>query len=132
MAASISHPKIVKKNGNKKFKRHHSDRYHRVGESWRKPKGIDSCVRRRFRGTIAMPKIGYGSNQRTKYMMPSGHKAFRVFNVADVELLLLHQKSYAAEIASTVSSKNRLAIIEKAKSLGVKVTNAGGRLSAQA
>ncbi|CAN6596652.1 large ribosomal subunit protein eL32 [Trichomonascus vanleenenianus] len=132
MAASLPHPKIVKKHGNKKFKRHHSDRYARVGESWRKPKGIDSCVRRRFRGTIAMPKIGYGSNKKTRHMMPSGHKAFLVSNVKDVELLLLHAKTYAAEIAHNVSSRKRVEILEKAKALGVKVTNPQGRLRLEA
>jgi len=30
-------------------------------------------------------------------MMPSGHKAFLVSNVKDVELLLMHNKTYAAE-----------------------------------
>lgn len=30
-------------------------------------------------------------------MMPSGHKAFIVNNVKDVELLLMHNKTYAAE-----------------------------------
>jgi large subunit ribosomal protein L32e len=30
-------------------------------------------------------------------MMPSGHKAFLVSNVNDVELLLMHNKTYAAE-----------------------------------
>ena len=32
-------------------------------------------------------------------MMPSGHKAFVVNNVKDVELLLMHNKTYAAEYA---------------------------------
>lgn len=32
-------------------------------------------------------------------MMPSGHKAFIVNNVNDVELLLMHNKTYAAEYA---------------------------------
>jgi large subunit ribosomal protein L32e len=131
MTASLPHPKIVKKHS-KKFKRHHSDRYARVGESWRKPRGIDSCVRRRFRGTISMPKIGYGSNKKTKHMIASGHKVFLVRNAADLDLLLLHSKTYAAEVAHNVSSRKRLEIVEKAKTLGVKVTNAKARLNLEA
>lgn len=30
-------------------------------------------------------------------MMPSGHKSFRVNNVKDVELLMMHNRTYAAE-----------------------------------
>ncbi|EEB06537.2 60S ribosomal protein L32 [Schizosaccharomyces japonicus yFS275] len=83
--------KIVKKHTTQ-FKRHQSDNFKRVSESWRKPKGIDGVVRRRFRGTIRMPKIGYGSNKKTKYCMPNGLKAFLVRNVADVELLLMQNR----------------------------------------
>jgi large subunit ribosomal protein L32e len=131
MAASLPHPKIVKKF-TKKFKRHHSDRYARVAENWRKQKGIDSCVRRRFRGTIPQPKIGYRSNKKTRHMMPSGHKAFLVNNIKDLDLLLLHTKTYAAEISHSVSSKNRVEILSRAKALGLKVTNPKGRLALEA
>jgi hypothetical protein len=41
---SPAHIPIVKKR-TKHFKRHQSDRYHGVKESWRKPKGIDNRVR---------------------------------------------------------------------------------------
>jgi large subunit ribosomal protein L32e len=30
-------------------------------------------------------------------MMPSGHKAFLVHNVRDVDVLLMHNRTYAAE-----------------------------------
>ena len=60
--------KIVKKKVNK-FKRHQSDRFMRVAESWRRPKGIDGRVRRKFKGAIKMPNIGYGSNNKTKHMV---------------------------------------------------------------
>lgn len=33
-------------------------------------------------------------------MMPSGHKAFLVSNTKDVELLLMHNRTYAAEYVS--------------------------------
>ena len=42
-------------------------------ESWRRPKGIDSRVRRKFKGCgIIMPNIGYGSNKKTRHLMPTG------------------------------------------------------------
>lgn len=42
-------------------------------------------------------QIGYGSNKKTRHLMPSGHKAFLVNNPADVDLLLMHNKTFAAE-----------------------------------
>jgi len=118
---------IVKKR-RAQFKRHHWDRYKRLDPSWRKPKGIDSAIRRRFGGQPPMPKIGYGNNKKTRHMLPNGLKSFVVSNVADVDLLLMHNKKFAATIAHNVSSKKRIAIIEKARALNVKVTNAGARI----
>ncbi|KUM56487.1 hypothetical protein ACN42_g10724 [Penicillium freii] len=131
MAAAKQHIPIVKKRTNR-FNRHQSDRFMRVGASWRKPKGIDNCVRRRFKGQMAMPSIGFGSNKKTRHMMPSGHKAFLVHNTKDVELLLMHNRTFAAEIGHAVSSRKRVEIIEKAKALGVKVTNPKGRVTTEA
>ncbi|KAG7530896.1 hypothetical protein FFLO_04719 [Filobasidium floriforme] len=124
MASSIP---IVKKR-TKTFKRHQSDRYHGVKEAWRKPKGIDNRVRRRFSGQTPMPKIGYGSNKKTKHMMPNGLKSVVVSNLKDLELLLMHTNKYAATIAHNVSSKKRIEILARAKVLNVKVTNAAARL----
>ncbi|KAH8178690.1 ribosomal protein l32 domain-containing protein [Sarocladium implicatum] len=130
MVSAKKHVPIVKKR-TKRFERHQSDRFKCVDPSWRKPKGIDSRVRRRFRGTIAMPSIGYGSNKKTRHMMPSGHKAFLVSNVKDLELLLMHNRTYAAEIAHNVSSRKRIDIIGRAKQLGVKVTNPKAKVTTE-
>jgi hypothetical protein len=46
---------------------------------------------------IAAKQIGYGSNKKTRHMMPSGHKAFLVHNVHDMDMLLMHNQTYAAE-----------------------------------
>ena len=44
-----------------------------VQESWRRQRGIDSRVRRKFKGCgVIMPNIGYGSNKKTRHMLPSG------------------------------------------------------------
>ncbi|KAJ9150738.1 60S ribosomal protein L32 [Pleurostoma richardsiae] len=130
MVASKKHVPIVKKR-TKRFQRHQSDRFKCVAPSWRKPTGIDNRVRRRFKGNLAMPSIGYGSNKKTRHMMPSGHKAFLVSNVKDVELLMMHNKTYAAEIAHNVSSRKRVDIIARAKQLGVKVTNSKAKVTTE-
>jgi large subunit ribosomal protein L32e len=43
----------------------------------------------------------------------------------------MHNRSYAAEIAHNISSKNRVTILERAAQLNVKVINAGARLRSQ-
>lgn len=58
-------------------------------------------------------KIGYGSNKKTRHLLPNGFKKFLVYNVRELELLLMHNKSYAAEIAHSVSSRNRIVILER-------------------
>eukprot|EP00771_Trimastix_marina_P000827 gnl/Trimastix_PCT/186.p2 GENE.gnl/Trimastix_PCT/186~~gnl/Trimastix_PCT/186.p2 ORF type:complete len:128 (-),score=28.49 gnl/Trimastix_PCT/186:101-484(-) len=119
--------KIVKKR-TKRFIRFQSDRFDRVKPNWRKPRGIDNRVRRRFAGSRPMPTIGYGSDKRTKYLLPCGKYKFRVENVRDLDMLLMSNHKYAAEIAHTVSSLKRKAIIERAKELAVRVINASAKM----
>ena len=64
--------------------------------------------------------------------MPSGHKAFLVKNLKDLDVLLLHTKTYAVEIAHNISARNRVEIVAKAKKIGVKVTNPKGRVALEA
>merc|ERR1712168_159870 len=122
--------KLVKKRV-KKFIRHQSDRYVKVKQSWRKPKGIDNRVRRRFKGQYLMPNIGYGSNKKTKHICPDGFKKFLVHNVKELEVLMMQNKTFAAEIAHDVSSKKRKTIVERAQQLSIRVTNANARLRSE-
>lgn len=53
----LTKPKIVKKR-TKAFARHFSNRFMRIkNSSWRKPKGIDSSMRRRFKGSLPMANV---------------------------------------------------------------------------
>ena len=78
-----------------------------------------------------MPKIGYGSNKKTKNMLKNGFLKFRVANVSDLNMLLMHNKKYAAEISSSVSTRKRREIIARAAELNVKVINKNARLRSE-
>ncbi|CAG0885800.1 unnamed protein product [Darwinula stevensoni] len=123
-------PKIVKKR-TKKFTRHQSDRYDKLKRNWRKPRGIDNRVRRKFKGQYLMPKIGYGSNRHTRHMLRDGFRVFLIHNVKELEVLLMQNKKYCAEIAHGVSSRKRKAIVERANELSIKVTNANAKLRSE-
>merc|ERR1712020_319492 len=111
-----SRPKIVKKR-TKKFTRHQSDRYKKLTRNWRKPKGIDNRVRRKFKGMYLMPNIGYGSAKTTKHMLPIGFRKVLVHNIKELEVLMMQNKKFCAEIAHGVSAKNRKTLVERAQQL---------------
>ncbi|RHY17650.1 hypothetical protein DYB36_009920 [Aphanomyces astaci] len=121
---------IIKKKVTK-FKRHQSNRFKRVSESWRKPKGIDGRVRRRFKGAIRMPNVGYGSNTKTKHLLPNGFYKFTVRNVAELDMLLMHNRKYCAEVAHNVSGRKRKEILTRAEQLNIRVTNPNARVRAE-
>eukprot|EP00567_Pseudictyota_dubia_P002917 CAMPEP_0197449576 /NCGR_PEP_ID=MMETSP1175-20131217/22088_1 /TAXON_ID=1003142 /ORGANISM="Triceratium dubium, Strain CCMP147" /LENGTH=135 /DNA_ID=CAMNT_0042981739 /DNA_START=37 /DNA_END=444 /DNA_ORIENTATION=- len=122
--------KPVKKKTTKFF-RHQSDRFMRVPESWRRPKGIDGRVRRKFRGTIRMPNCGYGSDKKTKHVLPNGFRKYNVSNVQELEMLLMLNRKYCAEIRHDVSARKRKEIVLRAEQLNIRVTNAHAKLRAE-
>ena len=90
--------------------------------------GIDNRMRRRFRGNKKMPKIGYGSDKKTKYYLPNGLKKFVIHNIKDLDVLLMNNRKFCAEIAHNVSSRKRAEIVKRAQQIRVKVTNARGKV----
>merc|ERR1712018_537338 len=121
--ALYNRPNIKKRN--QKFIRHHHARYDRVPAGWRKPRGIDSALRRRFSGMMTMPSIGFGTNKKTRHCCRDqlGFKKFLVHNIDELNCLMMSNRKFACEIAKSVSSKKRKVIIERAAALNVHVTN---------
>ncbi|KAF3448859.1 hypothetical protein FNV43_RR09574 [Rhamnella rubrinervis] len=130
MAVPLLSKRIVKKRV-KQFKRPQSDRKISVKTSWRRPKGIDSRVRRKFKGCALMPNIGYGSTRKLRHYLPNGFKKFVVNNVKELEILMMHNRTYCAEIAHNVSTRKRKEIVERASQLDIVVTNKLARLRSQ-
>ena len=76
MERPIRTKKIVKKRLNHFVKFESYDYPHKLKSSWRRPRGIDNRMRRRYRGQAKMAKIGFGSDQTTKHIHPNGFKKF--------------------------------------------------------
>jgi large subunit ribosomal protein L32e len=132
MATKPLNTKTIVKKRTKKFARHQADLFKRIARtSWRKPKGIDGRVRRRFKGAIPMPSIGYGSDKKTRNVHPNGFKSVVVNNVSELEMLMMHNRTYAATIGHSVSTRGRQEIINRAEQLAIRVTNAAARLRAE-
>jgi large subunit ribosomal protein L32e len=80
-------------------------------------------MRRRIRGWPPIVKIGYGEKKTLRGLHPSGLKEVLVHNLS--ELAKIDPKVGAARISHTIGEKKRIAILEKAREMGVKVLNPG-------
>ncbi|KAI5690611.1 Ribosomal protein L32 [Leishmania braziliensis] len=120
--------KDVVKKRTKRFTRHRFELFPQLSSSWRKPRGEDSPVRRRYKGQKPMPNKGYGSDRATKYITPSGFRNFPINNVEDLHMLVMQNRKYAGVISHTIGACKRKAIVRKAMELDVRLTNGSAKL----
>ena len=104
------------------FRRQESRRYKRLDTTWRKPKGIDNHQRKQKKGQLAIVKIGYGSNKKTRGLHPSGYRDNLVYNNNDLNKL--DPKIDGLRIAHSVGRKKRMEIVTKAIKMRFKIYNA--------
>ncbi len=103
------------------FKRQEWFRYQRLGEKWRKPRGIHSKMRRHLSYRPPVVSIGFRGPKMVRDYHPSGFQEVMVYNPGQVEGV--DAKVQAIRIGGTVGGKKRMAIIEKADELSIRVLN---------
>jgi len=103
------------------FKRQEWFRYQRLGEKWRKPKGIHSKMRRHLSYRPPVVSIGFRGPKAVRDFHPSGFQEVMVYNASQVEKV--DPKVQAIRIGGTVGGKKRMAITEKADELGIRILN---------
>lgn len=106
------------------FVRQESWRYVRIHPEWRKPKGVDSKMRRQDKGWPALVRVGYRGPADARGLHPSGHSEALVHRASDLDGLVPGRD--VARIGRTVGAKKRKAILERATELGIRVVNPTG------
>ncbi|KAH0569627.1 Ribosomal protein L32 [Spironucleus salmonicida] len=128
---ALQHKTIVHKKTNK-FGRFQSDQFKRVGASWRKPRGLDSVMRRQMLGNRPMVSIGYGSDKATRFMLSNGYYPVRVCSMRDLESLRMNNNICAAVFASTVGAKKRQVLVQKCQEMGIHIMNGKAKTTTEA
>ena len=103
------------------FKRQEWFRYSKLGEKWRKPKGIHSKMKRQLKRRPPMVDIGFRGPVGARNLHPSGFEEVLVYNVDGLEAI--DPKKQAVRIGGTVGTKKRIAIEDRADELGIRVLN---------
>lgn len=103
------------------FKRQESWRYKRVEKSWRKPRGLDSKMRKRVKGWPKSVAIGYRGPKEARGLHPSGYVEVLVRNVDDVSKV--DPETQAVRIGHTVGARKRVEILARAGERGIHVLN---------
>lgn len=103
------------------FKRQEWFRYSKLGESWRRPKGIHSKMKRNLKRRPPVVDIGFRGPAEVRGLHPSGFEEVIVFNSEGLENI--DPKVQAVRIGGTVGTKKRLVIQERADELGIRVLN---------
>ena len=103
------------------FIRQDNPKRRKLNYKWRKPKGIHSKIRHRFKGRRKMPSPGYKSPRKVKGLHSSGLKIINVYSVDNLEGI--KKESEGIVVAKNVGMKKRLEIFKKAKEINASVLN---------
>lgn len=112
----------AKKNRKRpKFIRAEWHRLKRLQTSWRRPRGIDSKMRKKLKGKRKRPSTGYRNPKSVKGLHPSGKEVVRIYNVFDLDEI--DSDSQIVQIASTVGTRKRTNIINLAEEMDIHIIN---------
>jgi large subunit ribosomal protein L32e len=124
LTKETQHHLFVRKEKKKKtprFLRQEWFRYKRIPKNWHRPDGITSKLRTNKKYRSPQVRVGFRGPKQVRGLHPSGFEEVLVYNVSDLEKI--NADTQAARIGSTVGTKKRVAITEKAKELDIRLLN---------
>ncbi|MFQ5883547.1 MAG: 50S ribosomal protein L32e [Thermoplasmata archaeon] len=103
------------------FKRQEWFRYRKLGQSWRRPRGLHSKMRRGLKYRPKMVSVGHRSPRKSRGLHPSGFEEIIIHNRKELELL--NPKTQAARIGHSVGTRKRVSIESRADEIGIHILN---------
>ncbi len=117
--------KSDKNKGKKKrkpiFIRQASKRKSRLSPKWRKPKGLQSKLRRKLRGHSKYPKTGYKNPKKMRNLSPEGLKIVYINNISSIDNI--DPEKQAVIISAALGNKKKKIIVDKADKKKIKILN---------
>lgn len=113
--------RIAAKKRKPAFSRQDSHKKVKLGTAWRRPKGLQSKMRLHHRGRKPQVAIGYGSPAAVRGLDRSGLEICLIHNVAQLEAL--DAKAQGALIASGVSQRSKVAMVQAAMTKSITLLN---------
>lgn len=92
-----------------------------IGKSWRKPKGIQSKMRKQKRGKPGLVKVGYRMPNKYRGLHKSGRKIHLVSSTDEIDEL--NPKEDIVEFPSTLGLKKKSVLVKHAKKKGIYILN---------
>lgn len=111
-------------NDRVEFLRQEWFRYPRLGEKWRKPRGLHSKMRRHYSYRPNIVSVGYRGPAKVRGLHSSGFQEVMVYNPDQLDDI--DPKTQAVRVGSSVGFKKRQAIEAKADDMGIRVLNRTG------
>lgn len=93
----------------------------RLKIKWRKPRGLDSKIRRKLSGRAKPVSQGYRSPRKVRGLHQSGLRQFIIRAVKDIDKL--SPKEYCLIISSSLGKRKRVEVLKKAGEKDFRVVN---------
>jgi len=104
-----------------KFIRFECWRYKKLKINWRRPRGIDSKIRKNFKGALASPNVGFRSPRKVRGLHASGFEEVLVHSTKELDTV--NPKKQVVKIGHTVGRRKRVLLQDRADELNILILN---------
>ncbi len=103
------------------FIRQDTHKKKRLDKKWKRPKGLHSKIRLKFKGRAKSISAGYRSPKKIRHLHKSGLQQCIVKSLQDLESL--DAKKNCLIISSSLGKKKKIIVLKKAKEHGFSILN---------